>query len=197
MIYKGGDLQLLKLNFDIKKENLDINLNISLGNECVDGGIYMFLIDDIPLYIGESNIFLGRLTYHLQQLQHPVDGASYFGLGTLTGEHLITYMILESGYPYIQEKKVGNKYSTDKNSRERKDIEWECIQTYRPLIQRPIFIEDAEINTIRNKHQLRKKDDMLPQDYRNQFVMNCFKQHLKDYDNIKELISKKYKSNLS
>lgn len=196
MIYKGDDLHLLSINFDIKKENLDINLDIQLGNDCVDGGIYMFLIDDIPLYIGESNIFLGRLTYHLQQLQHPVNGASYFGLGTLTGKHQITYMILAHGFPYIQEKKECNKYSTDKNSMKRKNIEWECIQTYRPLIQRPNFIEDAEINTIRSKHQIRKKDDVLPKDYRNQFVMDCFEQHLKGYDNIKELINQKYKSNL-
>lgn len=130
---------MLSLNFDIKKENLNINLDISLGKECVDGGIYMFLIDDIPLYIGESNIFLGRLTYHLQQLQNPVDGVSYLGLDTLTGKYQITYMILEPGFPYIQEKKEGNKYSTDKNSLKRKDIEWGCIQTYRPLISTSNF----------------------------------------------------------
>lgn len=185
---------MLNINFEIKKKNLDINLDIQLGNECVDGGIYMFLIDDIPLYIGESNIFLSRLTYHLQQLHNLDNDFSYFGLNNLTGKHEITYMVLESGFPYKQEKKEGNKYSTDRNSKERKDSEWKYIETYFPLTQRPFFIKPDEINSIRTKHKIKKRDDVLPKDYRNQVVKDCFKNHLKEYDNIKELISNKYKS---
>lgn len=196
VFYKGGDLRLLSINFDIKKDKLDINLDIQLGNECVDGGIYMFLIDGIPLYIGESNIFLNRLTYHLQQLQNPDNDFSYFGLNTLTGKHHITYLVLESGFPYIQEKKDGNKYSTDKNSKERKDIEWKYIKTYFPLTQRPLFIEPDEINSIRAKYKIKKRDDVLPKDYRNQVVSNCFDHHIKEYEEIKELIRNKYKSKL-
>lgn len=187
---------MLSINFDIKKDNLCIDIDIRLGNECVDGGIYMFLIDDIPLYIGESNVLLSRLSYHLQQLHDSDNGFSYFGLNTLTGKHIITYMVLKSGFPYIQEKKECNKNSTDKNNKIRKDMEWNYIQKYRPLIQRPIFIEDEKIINIRSEHRISKRDDMLPSSYRNQFVADCFEKHLKEYCNIKELLNKNSKRTL-
>lgn len=57
----------------------------------------MFLLDGIPLYIGQSGRFFERLTQHVCVLGKD---KSYFGLGTLSGEHKVIYMILKNSLPF-------------------------------------------------------------------------------------------------
>ena len=190
----------MNLKLDIEIENLTIDMNILLGNECIDGGIYMFLIDDIPLYIGESSIFLSRLSYHLQQLNEDI---SYFGLETLDGQHKLTYLILESGYPYKKEKIVENRAS-DLNRKARQHKEQKYIQDFCPLTQHPKFLNEDQIINIFKKYDKergknyfkRKYDCILPTEERNSAIIACFNEHLSKYDKIKADICKILDRNL-
>lgn len=191
---------MLNLKLDIEIDALTIDMNILLGNECIDGGIYIFLIDDIPLYIGEASIFLSRLSYHLQQLKEDV---SYFGLETLGGQHKITYSILESGYPY-KEEKIDKKRASDLNKKARQDKEQKYIQDFYPLTQHPKFLDDNQIITIfknydkerGKKYFKRNYDCMLPHEERSKSISACFNEHLSKYDKIKEDIYKLLNQNL-
>lgn len=150
-----------------------INLQTDLGNELVDGGVYMFLIDKIPLYIGEANYFLDRLSTHISNLLKSTDennSLDYFGLSLLTGNHTITYTILESDLPYIKQLKENNKRASDVNKSIRTRKEAEYIVKYHPLTQWPIWLNENEIKAIRNQYKMRKKDDMLPINLRNEMV---------------------------
>ncbi|MBQ3545155.1 MAG: hypothetical protein IJA34_09240 [Lachnospiraceae bacterium] len=154
-------------------ENIsNITLKINLSNELVDGGIYMFLIDNIPLYIGEANYFLDRLSTHISKLVKATSGnkhLDYFGLSNITGKHIITYMILEPQLPYIK-KNNNNKRSSDANKSERTTKEANYIEEYHPLTQWPIWLSKKEYKTIRCTYKTRKRDDMLPIELRNNMV---------------------------
>ena len=169
----------------------NINVQIDLGNELVDGGVYMFLIDNIPLYIGEANYFLDRLSTHIGNLLKKIDGHNpldYFGLSLLTNNHTITYMILESNLPYLRQLKVNNKRASDINKSTRTNKEAEYIAKYHPLTQWPIWLNVNDIRDIRKKYKIRKKDDMLPIDLRNELVKIGIAENSTLYINIiKEL----------
>ena len=186
---------MLNLNLNTKDYFKSIDINISLGNNSLDGGIYIFLIDGIPLYIGESYYFLERLSYHLGNLNSNI---SYFGLEKLYKFHEITYGILKQGLPF--HRKINpNGRDGDFNKVAREKEEAKCIETYYPLTQRPIFLNTNQIIDIfkkndeynGNKYTKRKYDCMLPEDERNQFVADCFTNHFSEYDEIKKLIKEK------
>lgn len=182
------------LKLEIKKTVSNINIDISLNSQCTDGGVYIFLLNNIPLYIGEASIFLSRLSYHLQQLSMDM---SYFGLKELVvNDPQITYKILESGYPYIGVKN-GQKRSNDLNRKERESLEEKAIEKYRPLTQYPIWLSKEDIYNIfreydksrGKKYYKRRPDCILPETQRNKFVNTCFqtKEYLERY---KEIIEK-------
>lgn len=171
-----------------------IHLQTDLGNELVDGGVYMFLIDKIPLYIGEANYFLDRLSTHISNLfknadeNNPLD---YFGLSLLTGNHTITYTILESDLPYIKQLKENNKRASDVNKSIRTRKEAEYIAKYHPLTQWPIWLNANEIKAIRNQYKMRKKDDMLPINLRNEMVNIGINKNYTLYTNISKELHKR------
>lgn len=179
------------MNFSIKTSDTlsTITIQIKLGNESVDGGIYMFLIDDIPLYIGEANYFLDRLSSHIGKLLKTTDEYNpldYFGLTNLTGDHIITYIILESNMPYIKQIRAGNKRASDINKSRRTSKEAEYIKTYHPLTQWPIWYNKEDIAAIRKNSKIRKKDDMLPIELRKEMVALGINEKKHMYANIKK-----------
>lgn len=148
----------MMLNFksDIRYEQVDFDICIKLDDIALDGGVYMFLLDEIPLYIGEANIFLSRLTYHLYELKN---NKSYFGLEELEGKHKITYIILTDKLPYDKMKKdEKSKRATDKNRIERVRIQNNFIEKYRPMTQKPIFYDDDKELM---KFRVHRKDSMI------------------------------------
>lgn len=147
---------MLDFKIDISDDKVNVDISIELDNVALDGGVYMFLLDEIPLYIGEANIFLSRLTYHLYELKN---NKSYFGLEDLEGKHKITYIILTDKLPYDKIKKDENsKRAKDKNRIERVRIQDIFIEKYRPMTQKPIFYgDDKELAKLR----AHRKDAMI------------------------------------
>jgi hypothetical protein len=146
---------MLDIKLDLKAEQVDVDISIKLDDIALDGGVYMFLLDEIPLYIGEANILLSRLTYHLYELKN---NKSYFGLEDLEGKHNITYIILADKLPYAKIKKDENsKRATDKNRITRVGIQNSFIAEYRPMTQNPKIYDDEELNKLR----AHRKDSMI------------------------------------
>lgn len=164
---------MLDLKLDINEDYEDgISINIILDESALDGGVYMFLIDDLPLYIGETNIFLTRIADHLYELKKD---RSYFGLKNLKGMHKITYMILVDGLPYV-ESSENLKRKTDKNRSLRIKKQNEYIDDYKPLTQNPNF-DIGESGGWK-----RKKDNMIKDS--NNVVEKGLKYHRDDYIQI-------------
>lgn len=179
------------MKFSIKTTDIlsTIHIQIDLGNEVVDGGIYMLLIDNIPLYIGEANYFLDRLSTHIGKLLKIVDNQNsldYFGLTNLANNHYITYMILEPNLPYIKQIREGNKRASDINKSIRTSKEADFVIKYHPLTQWPIWLNKEDINAIRKEHFIRKKDDMLPLELRKEMVALGVNEKSYMYTNIKK-----------
>lgn len=176
-----------------------ITIQINLENELIDGGVYIFLIDDIPLYIGEANYFLDRLSTHLGRLfisKNKFNPLDYFGLTKLTGNHVITYMILESKLPYKKQIREGMKRASDINKKARTDKEDEYIEKYHPLTQWPIWLSKKDITSLRLKNRIRGKDHMLPIRKRNDMVYMGINQNSDLYNPIKKQLNtrKDYKT---
>lgn len=122
----------------IRKENEMIlvelkSLQIQDVNKLMDGGVYMFAIDNIPLYVGETYNFYLRFSEHLVNL---VGDANYFGLSKLIGEHCMGFYIINDKLPYNGIKLSVNKRATDKNKKARTDLEKTAINCYCPMTQR-------------------------------------------------------------
>lgn len=169
----------MELSLNIQQAN--INIHIDLDEISLDGGVYMFLIDDIPLYIGEANIFLRRLTDHLYKLRK---NPSYFGLRDLQKQHNITYIILESGYPYEadeeRKEKEKLKKTPDKNTGIRQQKQNKYIDHFYPLIQNPKFYPSDK---------LKKKDYMIKgSNKKNKIVKEALSTHMEEYKKIIEEI---------
>ena len=145
---------MLDVELDIRAGQVDVDISIKLDDVALDGGVYMFLLDEVPLYIGEANIFLSRLTYHLYELKKD---KSYFGLEDLDGKHKITYIILKPELPYDKIKKDDDsKRATDKNLSERVRIQNKFIEEYKPMTQNPKY-NKQELTKLR----AHRKDAMI------------------------------------
>ena len=145
----GGKMAMQRTKQMILKESINENalLDINMTDDFLDGGVYMFTIDDIPLYVGETNIFAKRIIEHLYELRKD---NSFFGTNNLEENHVIKFLILASGYdiPYEITKEDIHKGT-------RVKIQNEFIECYRPLLQNPLFISPEEIAS------KKKKDNML------------------------------------
>lgn len=146
-------MEKLAMSIIIKVESNKTKMNdvsIQDMNVLLDGGVYMFVLDGLPIYVGETNIFLTRISEHLKALESK---PSYFGFGQLTGEHKLDYYLLENSLPYVETLRFGNKRKSDKNAPERRRLEGEYIKNYHPIVQNPIN---------KGKYQRsRKKDGMI------------------------------------
>ena len=129
------------------------NIFIQDMNALLDGGVYMFVLDRLPIYVGETNIFLTRISEHLKKLE---SNPSYFGFGRLTGEHKLDYYLLKASLPYVEILRPGNKRKSDKNGPERRRLEGEHIKVYHPIVQCPIDKDGYK--------RSRKKDGMIADD---------------------------------
>lgn len=110
----------MEIKMDLEK---NIKVNISLEESVAKkGGVYIFYIDDLPLYIGETYNFYIRMSEHLSKLLHYLQ---YFGLSNLKEEHVITFEILEE----MDQSKRGLV--------KRRKREKEYIEKLYPLTQYP------------------------------------------------------------
>lgn len=177
---------MVDFKLDIKAEQVDVDISVKLDDVALDGGVYMFLLDEIPLYIGEANIFLSRLTYHLYELKN---NNSYFGLEDLEGKHKITYIILADKLPYDKIKKDENsKRATDKNRIERVSKQNSFIEKYRPMTQKPIFYDDDEELVKLRAH---RKDAMIQDGKIKNKIIKDILNNKKAYSEIIEKIKNK------
>lgn len=179
---------MLDLKLHITDYQMDVDINIELGNDALAGGVYMFLLNKVPLYIGEANIFLSRLSDHLLKL---IKNKSYFGLGDLEGKHKITLIILNDKLPFLpdhERKKDENlKRVPDKNRIAREEIQNSFIEEYRPMTQKPIFYDDAKLAKLRAN----KKDSMIQdENNKNKIIKDCLKNYITNYSEIIQKISK-------
>lgn len=175
---------MLDFKLDIRDEKVDVDINIELDNVALDGGVYMFLLDEVPLYIGEANIFLSRLTYHLYELKN---NKSYFGLEDLEGKHKITYTILKDKLPYKKIKKNENsKRATDKNRSERVRIQNKFIEEYKPMTQKPKYHNEELANL-----KAHRKDSMIKDEKTKNKIIKDILNDKKDYKKIIEKIRNK------
>ncbi len=129
-----------KFIFQGVTENENIKINIEISKNLFDGGVYMFKIDGIPLYIGQANIFSTRLNEHLYDL---FKDSSHFCLNKLKKEHVLTYEILMDKLPYdkeeniqLDEGKERKKRASDKNEAKRIEKEKQFIKAYEPILQK-------------------------------------------------------------
>ncbi|HEY5588665.1 MAG TPA: hypothetical protein VIK86_06895 [Candidatus Paceibacterota bacterium] len=165
----------LKLDITNIKIDVSVDINIKLGNNALDGGVYMFLLDDVPLYIGETNIFLSRLAVHLGELKKD---CSYFGLKDLKDLHELKFIILDNQYPYNPYKDTENSRKTDLNKPDRKNLERRYINAYHPLTQKPKFLNNIEIQ------KMRMVDHMLPINEKNKIVYDGINSCIDEYNDI-------------
>lgn len=164
---------MIKINTDIANLNISINLP---KEACTKGGVYMFLIDEIPLYIGETNSFWTRLSDHLSCLFSTEIGLSYFGLDNLVDNHCLSFLILDDNYPYKKIKFFPNKRFSDANKKLRTDLETSLIKKYHPLCQYPVnsILSPELYNKIRKNENLKKIDDILPCETIHNIIENAF-----------------------
>lgn len=175
---------MVDFKLDIMVEQVNIDISIKLDNVSLEGGVYVFLLDEIPLYIGEANIFLSRLTYHLYELK---SNKAYFGFEDLEGNHKITYIILNGKLPYDKIQKNENlKRATDKNRIERVRIQNTFIEKYRPMTQKPIF-NDKELAKLRAN----RKDAMIKDGKTKSKIIKYILNNKEDYKEIIEKIKNK------
>lgn len=178
---------MLDLKLDVIDEKVDVDISIKLDNAALAGGVYMFLLDEVPLYIGEANIFLSRLSVHLYELQK---NKSYFGLGELEGKHKITYIILNNELPFDPDdkrKKDENlKRVPDKNRSKREEVQNSFIEKYRPMTQKPIFYGDDKLAKLRSS----KKDAMIQDvEKKNEIIKAGLEKYKEEYSEIIRIIS--------
>ena len=119
---KGTEIKFIKMD----------NLQIPEVNVLMDGGVYLFAIDKLPLYVGETYNFYVRFSEHLVALD---DDIKYFGLSELEGEYCLEFYIIEGGYPYEPIKLNENKRYSDKNKGQRTALEAQYINKYFPMTQ--------------------------------------------------------------
>ncbi len=175
---------MLDFTLDIRSEQVVVDINIKLDDVALDGGVYMFLLDEIPLYIGEANIFLSRLTYHLYELYND----KYFGLEDLEGKHKMTYAILADKLPYDKIKKDENsKRATDRNRIPRVSIQDSFIEEYRPMTQNPKNYDEEELVKLR----AHKKDSMIKDGKTKNKIIKEILSNKKEYSEIIEKINDK------
>ena len=163
---------MIKINTTIANINISINLP---KESCTKGGVYMFLIDEIPLYIGETNSFWTRLSDHLSCLLSSEIGLSYFGLDSLVDKHFLSFLVLDDNYPYKKIKFLPNKRFSDANKKSRKDLEALLIQKYHPLCQYPVntILSHEQYNKIRKDKKQKKIDDILPYEILHSVIGNA------------------------
>lgn len=181
---------MLDFKIDIKNEQADMDISIELDNVALSGGVYMFLIDEVPLYIGETNIFLSRLAVHLYELKN---NSSYFGLGNLEGKHKITYIILNDKLPFepdLKRKEKENlKKIPDKNRKKREQIQNSFIEKYKPMTQKPIFYDAYKLSKLKGN----KKDAMIKdENVKNKIIKDGLIHYKTDYNCIIEEIKKEH-----
>ena len=158
----------------------DVEIFARLEDEMLDGGIYMFLLDGVPLYVGETNVFLKRLTEHLYELKK---NPSYFGLGALKGKHKIDFLILQAGLPYVpdlvRKEKEHLKKTPDQNRQVREERQNALIEKYRPLTQKPAF-DTEQYGTLK-----RKKDAMIQNwKIKDKIVKEGLEKHREQYKSL-------------
>ena len=152
------------------------DVSIQDMNALLDGGVYMFVLDGLPIYVGETNIFLTRISEHLKELESK---PSYFGFGQLTGKHKLDYYLLQDSLPYDEILRSGNKRKSDKNAPERRHLEGEYIKNYHPIVQNPI-------NNKGTCQRSRKKDGMIVRDTTKDELVKNFIADSMGYTLIKE-----------
>lgn len=108
------------------------DLQIKEVNKLMDGGVYLFTINKVPLYVGETYNFFIRLSKHLVELDKDCD---YFGLSQLEGKYYLRFYIIEDGLPYNKIKLKKNKRHTDGNKECRTIHEKNALKKYRPMTQ--------------------------------------------------------------
>ena len=158
----------LAMSMDIEIGSNEIKMqNVVIPNMTLllDGGVYLFVLDGLPIYVGEANVFSSRITDHLMTLKEQPE---YFGFQNLVGVHKLKYFILRSGLPYKAYKKEGRKRSSDKNREERRRLESKFIEEYQPIVQRP--------RTNEKYPRSRKSDGMITDgDIKGKFVSQFVK----------------------
>lgn len=158
------------------------NINFSVDAEeerFVSGGVYCFLVNGIPLYIGETYYFFIRLAYHFFELKK---NPSYFGLGDLEKEVTLSFHIINGNYAYDEKNEKMRKS-------ERQRIEMEMIEKYSPILQNP----KKEIQEIQWR---KRRKDAIPKDMdlKNKIVNLAF-QHSEVYKKEKLEIQEAIKFN--
>ncbi len=114
-----------------------------------DGGVYVFYLGELCLYVGETGTFIDRLSQHISCLKK---NASYFGLGRLKEEYSLKFRILKRNLPYAEIDNGEGKRNSDANRNAREEKELMYINKRFPILQNP--------NRLKNK-----KTDAMPRLY--------------------------------
>lgn len=157
------------------KKTVCINID---HHDVMDGGTYMIVLEDLPLYIGETNYFLERFSNHLYKIKNK---DLYLGLRNVDAYQKISLIILN------------DKLSNDEVIRKKQqDL---LIDKYRPITQQPIFYDNNELKKMKN---VNKKDNIIKNNMIDEVVKDALDNHKQDYDEItKEIINlKKGSSNV-
>lgn len=97
-----------------------------INSVLMNSGVYLVVVDNIPVYVGETDYFLGRFSNHLKNLYND---KRYFGIGNLQCD--VQFIIL--------------KNMVKSTKRQRLHLESTFINAFKPILQKGTYSNNTDM----------------------------------------------------